>query len=66
MPAFGKVPVELRSDRDGRGVRRHMSCARPLPRGPSECYFLAVTRSEILSYSVFGMMCRLTISPGSL
>ncbi len=24
LPAVGKVPVELRSDRDGRGVRRHM------------------------------------------
>ena len=66
MPAFGKVPVELRSDRDGRGVRRHMSCAPPLVRGTSGRYFLAVTRSEILSYSVFGMICRDTISRGSL
>jgi hypothetical protein len=29
-------------------------------------HFLAVTRSAILSYSVFGMMRRVTTSPGSL
>jgi len=29
-------------------------------------YFLAVTWSVILSYSVFGRMCRVTSSPGSL
>jgi hypothetical protein len=62
MPAFGKLPVELRSDRDGRGVRRHMA----LPARDGRGYFFAVTRSEILSYSIFGMMCRVTISRGSL
>jgi len=27
VPAVGKIPVELRSDRDGRGVHRSMSSA---------------------------------------
>jgi len=30
------------------------------------CHFLAVTRSAILSCSVFGMMRRITTSPGSV
>ena len=31
-----------------------------------EHYFLAVTRSALLSYSVFGMMRRVVTSPGSV
>ena len=35
-------------------------------REPADCHFFAVTRSAMLSYSVFGMMLHVINSPGSI